>query len=300
MRVYLQNPPTIRIGGQVTKSLYQFSMQSPNKPELYDERPQDAKRKSSSSPASSDVTSDLAITSPQVNVDIDRDKAAALQVNANTRRKRVLRRLRPALGLHHLRRHQRIQSSARTEAAISVRPATRSRCCISKAPADQLIPLDTLAHLEARTSARRPSITTASSPRSRFRSISSPATRWARSSTRSRDIAANTLPATISTSFQGAAKAFESSLGNLWVLLIVAILVVYIVLGILYESYIHPHHDSLRPSLGRLRRAGDALPVPHGSQHLRLRRPHHADRHRRRRTPSCRSTSRWTPNATRA
>ncbi|HEY2008095.1 MAG TPA: efflux RND transporter permease subunit, partial [Rhizomicrobium sp.] len=53
-------------------------------------------------------------------------------------------------------------------------------------------------------------------------------------------IAKETLPASISTSFQGAAKAFESSLGNLWVLLIIAIVVVYIVLGILYESYIHP------------------------------------------------------------
>jgi HAE1 family hydrophobic/amphiphilic exporter-1 len=53
-------------------------------------------------------------------------------------------------------------------------------------------------------------------------------------------LAAKTLPNTISTNFQGAAKAFQSSLGNLWVLLIVAIMVVYIVLGILYESYIHP------------------------------------------------------------
>ena len=53
-------------------------------------------------------------------------------------------------------------------------------------------------------------------------------------------IAARELPATISSQFQGAAKAFQSSLGNLWVLLIIAILVVYIVLGILYESYIHP------------------------------------------------------------
>ena len=49
-----------------------------------------------------------------------------------------------------------------------------------------------------------------------------------------------TLPPTISTNFQGAAKAFQGSLGNLWVLLLVAIMVVYIVLGILYESYIHP------------------------------------------------------------
>ncbi|MDE3167743.1 MAG: efflux RND transporter permease subunit, partial [Acidobacteriota bacterium] len=54
------------------------------------------------------------------------------------------------------------------------------------------------------------------------------------------DIAARELPPTVGTQFQGAARAFQSSLGNLWVLLIIAIAVVYIVLGILYESYIHP------------------------------------------------------------
>jgi len=53
-------------------------------------------------------------------------------------------------------------------------------------------------------------------------------------------LADTNLPDTISTSFQGEAKAFQNSLGNLWVLLIIAIMVVYIVLGILYESYIHP------------------------------------------------------------
>jgi len=57
---------------------------------------------------------------------------------------------------------------------------------------------------------------------------------------RIQEIADRELPATIGTQFQGAAKAFQSSLGNLWVLLIIAIAVVYIVLGILYESYIHP------------------------------------------------------------
>src|SRR5439155_3800416 len=54
------------------------------------------------------------------------------------------------------------------------------------------------------------------------------------------DIASRELPNTVGTQFQGAAKAFQSSLGGLWVLLIIAIAVVYIVLGILYESYIHP------------------------------------------------------------
>ena len=54
------------------------------------------------------------------------------------------------------------------------------------------------------------------------------------------DVAERTLPATMSTSFTGTAKAFQSSLKNLGLLLTVAILVVYIVLGVLYESYIHP------------------------------------------------------------
>src|SRR5947207_4563076 len=53
-------------------------------------------------------------------------------------------------------------------------------------------------------------------------------------------VATAELPGTINTQFQGAARAFQNSLGNLWVLLIIAIAVVYIVLGILYESYIHP------------------------------------------------------------
>jgi HAE1 family hydrophobic/amphiphilic exporter-1 len=57
---------------------------------------------------------------------------------------------------------------------------------------------------------------------------------------RIREVSERVLPATITTSFQGTAQAFETSFRNLWLLLIVAILVVYIVLGILYESYIHP------------------------------------------------------------
>ena len=89
-----------------------------------------------------------------------------------------------------------------------------------------------------------------------------------------------TLPATISTAFQGAAKAFQSSLVNLWMLL-----------DGRDPGGVHrarhsvrelhsPAHDSLGPAFGRLRRAADAVPLPHGSEHLRLRRPDHADRHR--------------------
>jgi len=77
MQVYLQNPPTVRIGGQVTKSLYQFSMQSPEKKELY-EASQKLLPDIQKIPGRNDVTSNRLITSPQVNIKIDRDKAAAV------------------------------------------------------------------------------------------------------------------------------------------------------------------------------------------------------------------------------
>jgi HAE1 family hydrophobic/amphiphilic exporter-1 len=89
------------------------------------------------------------------------------------------------------------------------------------------------------------------------------------------------LPATITGSFQGAAAVFQSSQGKgLLALLIVSIIVIYIILGILYESFIHPLTIlSGLPSAGfgalltlmlfRLR-----------PEHLRFRRPHHARRHR--------------------
>src|SRR5437773_324428 len=80
--VYMQNPPTVRIGGQVSKSLYQYSMQSPNREELY-ETSRRLKKALADVPGLEDLTSDLEISSPQVNVEIDRDKAAALGVTAN-------------------------------------------------------------------------------------------------------------------------------------------------------------------------------------------------------------------------
>src|SRR5258707_10992736 len=83
MKVYLQNPPTIRIGGQVTKSLYQFSMQSPVKPELFDAA-RKMEQEIAQIPGVRDVTSDLAITSPEVEVQIDRDKAGQMQVSASS------------------------------------------------------------------------------------------------------------------------------------------------------------------------------------------------------------------------
>jgi HAE1 family hydrophobic/amphiphilic exporter-1 len=82
MKVFAENPPTIRIGGKVTKSLYQFSMETPDKNELYASAAK-LETQIGALPGLEDVTSDVAVSTPQVSVTIDRDKAAAMSVNAN-------------------------------------------------------------------------------------------------------------------------------------------------------------------------------------------------------------------------
>ena len=237
MRVYVQNPPTIRIGGQVTKSLYQFSMQSPDKQELYAGATA-LQHEIEKLPEVEDVTSDLAILAPQVNVTIDRDKAAALQVNADAIENafydaygpRWVSTIYAAINEYKVLLELKPQYQADPRALSLL---------YFKSTNGPLIPLDTLAKLHQDTGPQtinhygQLNAVTVSfnlKPGAALGDVVS----------KVQDLASRTLPSGITTDFQGAAKAFQSSLGNLWILLIVAILVVYIVLGILYESYIHP------------------------------------------------------------
>ncbi len=237
MKVYLQNPPTIRIGGQVTKSLYQFSMQSPVKPELFATAGK-MQALIAEIPGVRDVTSDVAITSPQVEVNINRDKAGQLQVSANS----IESAFYDAYGPHWV---STIYAAVNEyEVLLELEPQYQAdpnalSMLYFKGTTGTLVPLDTLATLKTDVGPQainhNGQLTAATisfdlQPGVALGQVVSEIT----------DIANKTLPSTISFSFQGAAKAFESSLGNLWVLLMIAIVVVYIVLGILYESYIHP------------------------------------------------------------
>jgi HAE1 family hydrophobic/amphiphilic exporter-1 len=237
MRVYLQNPPTIRIGGQVTKSLYQFSMQSPDKEELYAGATK-LQNEIQKLPEVEDVTSDLAILAPQVNVTIDRDKAASLQVNADAIENafydaygpRWVSTIYAAINEYKVLLELRPQYQADPHALSLL---------YFKSSNGPLIPLDTLAKLTQDTGPQtinhygQLNAVTVSFNLKPGASLGSVVSKV-------QVLAERTLPPGITTDFQGAAKAFQNSLGNLWILLIVAILVVYIVLGILYESYIHP------------------------------------------------------------
>jgi HAE1 family hydrophobic/amphiphilic exporter-1 len=280
MDVYLQNPPTVRIGGQVSKSLYQYSMQSPDREELY-AAARNLKKALSEVPGLEDLTSDLEITSPQVNVEIDRDKAAALGVTANqienafydaygprwvstiyapVNEYKVLLELAPqyqadpaALSLLYFKATpqpgqigQTTQTGQAalggTAAAGGGTPSGQAGGAIGGAGASAagiVVPLDTLAKTKqvvgpqtVNHHGQLPAVTISFglAPGASLGSVLSNV----------REVAERTLPETVSGQFQGAAKAFESSLSNLAVLLAIAVMVVYIVLGILYESYIHP------------------------------------------------------------
>src|SRR6267143_1131342 len=81
MRIFLQNPPLVQVGGQVTKSPYQLKLQGPERNELY-ANAEALQKKMAALPQLLDVTSDLQTKNPQLNVDIDRDKASSLGVSA--------------------------------------------------------------------------------------------------------------------------------------------------------------------------------------------------------------------------
>ena len=237
MKAYPQNPPTIQIGGKVTKSVYQFSMQSPDKEELYAAANKLA-GEMQEIPGLVDVTTDVAVTTPQVNLTIDRDKAAAMGVNAN----QIENSLYDAYGQRWV---STIYGSANEyKVLLELLPKYQAdpnalSMLYFKNTNGRLIPLDTLGRVETETGPQTinhygelPAATVSFNLQ--------PGAALGDMVSRIQELATRDLSATVSTQFQGAAKSFQNSLGNLWVLLIIAVMVVYIVLGILYESYIHP------------------------------------------------------------
>ena len=240
IRTYLQNPPLVRIGGQVSRSLYQYTLQAPELDELY-RAAADFEKRMRDMPGLTDVNSDLQISSPQVIVDIDRDRASALGVTADADRKRALQCLRLAPGLEHLHAHRRLPGDPGTAAAST--SATRTRCNMLyvRSATGKLVAAERGGQACAPT--WRPLTRGAPGTVARGHDFLQPAPGVSLGEAVDRVQQAGrakSLPDTVRTSFQGVAAAFQSSLGGMGVLLVMAILVIYMVLGILYESFIHP------------------------------------------------------------
>ena len=237
IRAFLQILPPIRIGGQLTKSQYQLTLQSPDTEELYGLAPV-LEAKMREIPGLLDVTSDLQIANPQINVAIDRDMAKATGLSA----RQIEDALFSAYGSRQvstiftptnaykviLELDPRYQEDASALSRLYVRSSTGA-----------LVPLAAVARhtpglgpLLVNHLGQLPSVTISFNlkPDVALGDAVAAVNKMARA----------TLPATITTSFQGTAQAFQSSFKGLGILLLMAILIIYIVLGILYESFIHP------------------------------------------------------------
>ena len=237
IRAFVQNIPAIRIG-QLTKSAYQFTLQGSDTAELYRWAPQ-VEAKLKELPGLVDVTSDLQIALPQVTVDIDRNKASALGVTAQS----IENTLYDAYGQRQvstiyaptnqywvvMELEPRYQTDPSVLGLLYVRSNTGA-----------LVPLNSVATL-------RPTVgPLAINHLGQLASVTisfdlKPGVSLSQALAQVRQATAQMrLPATIVTTFQGTAQAFQASLQGMGVLLVLAIFVIYLVLGILYESFIHP------------------------------------------------------------
>jgi HAE1 family hydrophobic/amphiphilic exporter-1 len=245
INVYMQSPPLIRIGGMSSKGLYQYSLQDTDVKELFDEAPKLTARLAQQRNYFQDVTSDLQIAAPQINVEIDRDKASALGVTAQ--------QIENALG----DAYGEMQASTiyadvaeywvvfevepqfqRDPTALSQLYITSSFTGSNNVPI--LVPLSAVAKL-TRSLGPTSISHVGQLPAVTISFNLPPGVSLGTAVTEMQKIEADMhLPETITGSFQGAAAVFLSSLTGMIALLAVSIIVIYIILGILYESFIHP------------------------------------------------------------
>jgi HAE1 family hydrophobic/amphiphilic exporter-1 len=248
IRVSLQNPPVIRIGGRLSRSLYQFTLQSTDAPELFRAGSLFEERLKAH-PDFRDVASDLQIRNPQLQVVVDRDRTSTMGITAqgisqrqvqeafwNAYATRKVSQISTPNNQYEviLELDPKFQQDPSALSMLYIRSTTGQT-----GTAQPMVPLGSVAKviygagpLSVNHSGQLPSVTLSFNLRDGVALGDAVET--------INRLARDTLPGTISTSFQGTAQEFQKSLGSLWLLLALAVVVVYLVLGILYESFIHP------------------------------------------------------------
>jgi hydrophobic/amphiphilic exporter-1 (mainly G- bacteria), HAE1 family len=248
IRVSLQNPPVIRVGGRLSRSLYQFTLQSPDAPELYRSAAV-LEERLRALPDFRDVGSDLQLKNPQLQVVLDREKASTMGVTAQGISQRMVEE---AFQNSYATRQVSTVNTPNNQYQVIVEldpkfqndPSALSQLYIrststQNSTAQPMIPLGALASLKysvgplsVNHSGQLPSATISFNLREGVALGDAVQT--------INKLASEILPGSVSTSFQGTAQEFQKSIASLIALLILAVFVVYLVLGILYESFIHP------------------------------------------------------------
>jgi len=237
MNVFMQVPAAIQIGARNSKSQYQFTLQSPDIATL-DSSAKRMEARMRSIQEIQDVTSDLQIANPQVNVQIDRDRAASLGVTAQ----QIESALYDAYGSRQV--STIYTPNNQYMVVMELRPEFQRdvnalRMLYVRSQKGDLIPLSAVANLtqdvgplSVTHQGQLPSVTISFNTR--------PGVALGTATAAVEAAAALTVPSSVTTNFSGTAQAFQDSQQGLLALLILAIFVIYMVLGILYESFIHP------------------------------------------------------------
>jgi HAE1 family hydrophobic/amphiphilic exporter-1 len=237
LRIFMSNPPPLSVGGLNSRSQYQFTLQDTDTDELY-RYASILEGRVRRIPGLDDVSTDMQNKNPQVRLNLDRNKIAALGLTVN----QVETTLYNAYGTRQVSTiyapNNQYQVIMQVAPAFQRDPAALSMIYV-RSLAGRLIPLNTIASattafgpLTVNHVGQLPSVTISFNLR--------PGTALGDAVTAVQAAAAEILPSTISTSFQGTAQAFQDSLNGLGLILLLAVVVIYIVLGILYESFTLP------------------------------------------------------------
>ena len=237
IRAFPTNPPPINLGGGGNRPIYQFTLQDADTTELYKWAPL-LEEKVRQIPGLLDVNSDLRLNTPQVSVEMDREKLSALGLSAS----QVENALRNAYAGRQVT--QIYAPSNQYPVVLRVAPQFQNdpsamSLLYVRSSTGRLIPLESVARLKTTVGpfqvnhfGQLPSVNIS------FNLAQGLALGDAVNQIQA--VAADTIPATVSLTFQGAAQAFQDSLRGLGLVLVMAIAVIYIVLGVLYESFTHP------------------------------------------------------------
>jgi HAE1 family hydrophobic/amphiphilic exporter-1 len=238
LRVFMTNPPLINLGGQNgARATYQFTLQHTDTTELY-RWAQVAEDRIRQMPGFEDVSSDLLLKNPQVTLELDRDKVSALGLSIN----QVENALYNAYGTRQISQinapNNQYQVILQVAPEFQRDPYAMSLLYV-RSNGGRLVPLESVARIKTSTGpfsvshfGQLPSVTISFNL--------APGLALGDAVDRVRAMAVAELPANMTTSFQGAAQAFQDSLEGLGLILVMAVVVIYIVLGVLYESFTHP------------------------------------------------------------
>jgi HAE1 family hydrophobic/amphiphilic exporter-1 len=237
IRAYLTNPPPINIGGRMTRNLYQVTFQGTDTAELFNYAAKMEQQMSGMTDLQ-DISSDLQLKNPELRMDIDRDQAFIMDVTPMN--------IQDALYSAYGERQISTIYTPNNDYQVIIEllpqhqadPSVLSMLYV-RSSKGQLVPLKTITMLREDVgplsishSGQLPSVTLSFNLK--------PGVSLGQAVGKIKAVTDTSMPAGMTYAFQGTAQAFQSSLGSMGLLLLLAIVVIYVVLGILYESLYHP------------------------------------------------------------